>query len=287
MLRRNLLVVLASFALVGCGVSPSAAAVRQAGVAHAASVTLAGGPLMFIGGGKDQDEIMKAFMELAGGNDQPVLIFPLASDDPAKSGKAYVDYLGQLGATHVKFLVPHGEPTAAEAAEVASSHGMFWSGGDQARIFAALTPGWRAAIAGAWHHGAVVAGTSAGAMVWGKTAILGGDPMATAWSGEDPAKDGVQLGAGLGFAPDLVVDTHFSQRGRVPRLTYAVAKQPGSIGLGVDPETTAIVKPDGSVTVRGHGTVSLIHVPAQAVKAPMSLRGVRLDMLSAGDTTAL
>jgi cyanophycinase len=280
------LVVLASIALAGCGVAP-AASVRQPAALHAASVSLAGGPLMFIGGGKDQDEVMKAFMDLAGGKDQELLVFPLASDDPAKSGQAYVDYLGTLGATHVKFLVPHGEPSAAEVAAVAGARGMFWSGGDQTRIFAALTPAWRAAIAGAWRHGAVVAGTSAGAMVWGKTAILGGDPMATAWSGEDPAKGGIQLGAGLGFAPDLVVDTHFSQRGRVPRLAYAGAKQPGSFGLGVDPETCAIVKPDGKVTVRGHGTVSLIRVPSQAVKAPMSLRDIHLDMLSAGDTAAL
>jgi cyanophycinase len=164
---------------------------------------------------------------------------------------------------------------------------MFWSGGDQARILDGLAPAWKQAIAGAWHQGAVIAGTSAGSMVWGKTAILGGDPMATAWYGEDPAKDGLKLGAGLGLAPELVVDTHFSQRGRIPRLSYAVAKQPGTVGLGVDPETAAIVRPDGFVEARGHGTVTLIHVPPQAVKVPLALHDVRLDVLAAGDSAAL
>ena len=48
---------------------------------------------MFIGGGKDQDDLMQRFMGLAGGAKAPVVIFPLASNDPAKSGQAYVDYL--------------------------------------------------------------------------------------------------------------------------------------------------------------------------------------------------
>lgn len=238
--------------------------------------------MMFIGGGADQPALMDRWMTLAGGKDQDLVVFPWASDDPARSGKAYVDMLHGQGASHVRFVLPADAPAA-----LAGARGLFFSGGDQARILAGLTPAWRTAVAGAWKQGAAIAGTSAGAMVWGKTAILGGDPMATAWYGTDPAKDGLQLGAGLGFAPELVVDTHFSQRGRVPRLSYAVASQPGAVGLGVDPETAAILTPDGSVSVEGHGTVSMIRVPAQPVTAPLALHDVHLDLLAPGGHTTL
>jgi cyanophycinase len=177
-----------------------------------------GGPLMFIGGGKDQDDLMKRFFELSGGADAPVVVIPLASDDPVRSGKAYVAYFAQLGHPKASYLVPKGEPAVAELAVLAKAGGLFWSGGDQARIVKALTPGWRTAIAGAWNRGAAIAGTSAGAMVWGASAIMEGDPMETGWYGEDPKHQGIRLGSGLGVAPGFVVDTHFSQRGRVPRL---------------------------------------------------------------------
>lgn len=279
--------VLAALCLVGCGAAPASAARPVAASAVAAkAVHLHGrapsGPMMFIGGGADQDDLMKTFMTLSGGADKPLVIVPLASDDPAKSGQAYVTYLQGLGARHVRWLVPSANPTAEDLAAIAAAGGCFFSGGDQARVFAGLAAPLRDALRAASRRGAVMAGTSAGAMVWGDTAIMGGDPYVTAAHGIEPGFDDLQTAPGLAVAPGWVVDTHFSQRGRVPRLAVAVALTQGETGLGVDPMTAAIVRPDGTLEVQGRGTVTVLQVPHQAITAPVSLHDVHLDILAAG-----
>ena len=289
---RALLPVLLATALVlvGCGApTPARAAVPAAGAVVARAATGAG-PFMFIGGGTDQDDVMRAFAKVSGAPSAPLVIVPLASNDPPKSGQAYVDYLAQLGFPKASYLVPRAEPTEAERDLVAHAGGFFFSGGDQARILAGLTPGWRSALRAAWRRGAAIAGTSAGAMVWGDAAIMGGDPMATGWYGEDPTKDGIRLAAGLGLVERLVVDTHFGERGRLPRVAYALAKGGGGLGIGSDPQTGAIVRMDGRIEVVGRGTVSVVRSAGQAaadgaarVKSPLSIQGLRLDILAGGD----
>lgn len=274
--------------LAGCGapVTAQTAAVRQA-VAQSAREVRLEAPMVFIGGGKDQDDVMRRIMKLAGGPDAPVVVVPLASGTPDKSGQAYVDYLRALGFPNASYVLPGPSSTPADVAKVADAKAVFFSGGDQSKILSAFGPAWQQALKGARAKGCVVAGTSAGAMVWGQRAILGGDPLQTAMHGEDPAFGGIRLGAGLGVAPSLVVDTHFSERGRVPRLAYAVAKQAGAVGLGVDPATAAIVYADGRLEVAGRGTVTVVTVPAQPIKAPMSLKDMRVHLLAAGDTLGL
>jgi cyanophycinase len=275
-------------ALAGCG-TPAAVqtgAVRQA-VAQSAREVRLEAPMVFIGGGKDQDDVMRLIMKLAGGQDAPLVIVPLASGTPDKSGQAYVDYMRELGFPNASYVVPGAGSSAADVAKLASAKAVFFSGGDQSKILGAFGPAWQQALKSARAKGCVVAGTSAGAMVWGQGAILGGDPLQTALHGDDPAFGGIRLGKGLGLAPSLVVDTHFSERGRVPRLAYAVATQPGAVGLGVDPATAAIVHPDGRLEVAGRGTVTVLTVPAQPIKAPMTLKDMRVHLLSAGDTLGL
>lgn len=287
-MRSLLLTTLVLATLAGCGASPvpsAPASVRATGQAQARQVRLEA-PMVFIGGGADQDDVMKKVMALAGGASAPMVVVPLASDDPAKSGQAYVDYMKKLGFPNVSYVVPG---TSGEPAQLASAQAVFFSGGDQSRIFKAFGPAWQTALKQARAHGAVVAGTSAGAMVWGHEAIMGGDPLETTLYGEDPAHGGIRLAPGFGLAPELVVDTHFAQRGRVPRLAYAVAKQPGSLGLGVDPCTAAVVYPDGHLEVTGRGTVTVVSMPPQPqpLKVPMSLKNMTVSLVSAGDSVEL
>jgi cyanophycinase len=249
----------------------------------ASSVRTTAGPIMVIGGGKDQDGIMQRFIDLSGGKDAPIVVVTSASDDPPKSGQAYVDYLNQLGCSNAHFVVPAEASPAVDRQTFAAGRGFFFSGGDQKRILATLTASWQTSLRSAWQHGATIAGTSAGAMVWGRTAILGGDPQETAWYGDDPTHDGIRLGAGLGLLPGTVVDTHFSARGRLPRLAFATAKDTGSLGIGVDPETAAVISSPGSLTVTGNGTVTVVQVPPQPIRLPLSLKNMTVSVLAAGD----
>jgi cyanophycinase len=285
-LHRFLVAGLAVGALMGCAApampTAFAAANTASALASASRVEAPLAPLMLVGGGRDQDDIMRHFLKLASGVG-PIVVVPLASGEPAKSGQAYVDYLRTLGNPDARYLIPTGEPTEADRELLAEAGGVFFSGGDQTRIFKAMGPAWQKALKGAWQHGAVLAGTSAGAMIWGGSAILEGDPMQTGWHGEDPDFGGIRLGTGFGFVPSLVVDTHFSERGRMPRLAYAVAKRPGGLGLGVDPQTAAVMYPNGRLEVLGRGTVTVVEVPPQPVTAPLSLKNMKVHLLSAGD----
>lgn len=286
-LSRLLAAAVALTALCACAgpTVPPAVAATAKGAVSARQATQAA-PLMVIGGGKDQDDIMTHFLTLAG-EEAPIVVIPLASGDPRKSGQAYVDYMRELGRRSVRFVVPDGEPSDEDRRLMAEARGLFFSGGDQTRILKAMGPAWRELLGGAWQRGAVMAGTSAGAMVWGATAILEGDPMQTGWHGEDPAFSGIRLGAGFGLMPRLVVDTHFSERGRLPRLAYAAAKRPGTLGVGVDPQTAAVLHPNGRLEVLGRGTVTVVEVPAQPLKAPLSLKNMKVHLLSAGDQLSL
>lgn len=250
---------------------------------------IAPGPFMLIGGGKDQDDLLRRFLALAGGPDALVLVAPLASNDPPRSGRAYAEHFAALGHRRAEVLLAQGLPDAAALARVRAARGFFFSGGDQSRILSALSGAWLAAVKDAWRAGAVIAGTSAGAMVWGERAILEGDPLATAWHGEDPSHAGIRLGPGLGVLPGLVIDTHFAERGRVPRLAYAVANVPATVGLGIDPQTAVLLSADGRIEVLGRGTVTALTMPPQpeAARAPLSYHDMRLWFLAPGDAARL
>ncbi len=70
-------------------------------------------------------------------------------------------------------------------------------------------------------------------------------------------KGEVSATAGFGFIKDAVVDTHFTQRGRLPRLFHMVATNPALIGIGVD-EDTALVLRGNTLEVVGSGAVTIV-----------------------------
>jgi cyanophycinase len=123
-------------------------------------------------------------------------------------------------------------------------------------------------------------------MVWGGTAILGGDPLQTNFHGEDPTKNGIRLGAGLGLVDRLVVDTHFGERGRLPRVAYTLAKSGGGLGIGSDPLTGAVVRMDGRIEAIGRGTITVVRVSRGAdvkTNGPLAVKGLKVDILAGGD----
>ena len=55
---------------------------------------------------------MREFIRLSGGPQAAIVVVPLASDDPARSGPAYVDYLKELGCSQASWLIPGATPNA-------------------------------------------------------------------------------------------------------------------------------------------------------------------------------
>jgi cyanophycinase len=137
----------------------------------------------------------------------------------------------------------------------------------------------------------VVAGTSAGATALGPVMILGGDVRGSGGDpdGQETADDRLRMGPGLGLLPASVIDVHFAQRGRLPRLVAAVGRHPSHLGIGIDEDTAVLVR-SGRFDVLGRGGV--VTVDAVPVADPSDERaapgervpGVRLHRLRADDT---
>ncbi len=169
----------------------------------------------------------------------------------------------RLGARKVDTIASREEAnrnTLAQAIEEADM--VFMTGGDQGRLVDALvgTPALAALQKRLSDPAFILAGTSAGAACMSEIMINGGREKAYIYQtppeeGEDRRPVTEQMRDGLGIFP-AIVDTHFSQRQRGPRLQEALREHPGRVGIGLD-EGTALVVDNGKVQVLGKGRVLL------------------------------
>lgn len=161
-------------------------------------------------------------------------------------------------------------------------HVIFLTGGNQARYVALFFyPDGRETlllqvIKYLHRKGAVIAGTSAGAASLSKLMLMSGG-SAYSWMEEpyieklkdeiaDPedfpvTRKGLILGRGLGIiSANVIIDTHFSQRGRQGRLLRAIdflsKNTPDIWGIGIDEDTAAVLS-QNELRVVGSGTVFL------------------------------
>lgn len=225
------------------------------------------GPVIPIGGAEDKDvegdpKILGRFHELAGGTKARIVIVPTASREPAAMGKRYVDIFSEMGVETVDVLDIKERPDANDQVAVdliTNATGIFISGGAQGHLVSLLA-GTKVmeSIRQRNAEGAVVAGTSAGASILASHMLVGGSGRAGK-SGDAAARKGmVDLVAGFGLLQDLLIDQHFSQRGRMGRLLSAFAANPGLVGIGLDEDTAVEIHQDGTLEVLGSGMVTLV-----------------------------
>src|ERR1700722_16206352 len=255
------------------------------------------GYLMVIGGAEDRASgcwLLQAFADLCGGTGARIVLVTTASGMPAQSFATYLAAFRRLGIGDVRELrLASREQANSEQtlATLAQATGIFFTGGDQARLQflvrsrANLTLHGRVA-----DSSLVVAGTSAGATALGPVMILGGNVRG---SGDDPddkemADDQLRTGPGLDLLPASVIDVHFTQRKRLPRLVAAVARHPAQLGIGIDEDTAVLVR-SGRFDVLGRGGVVTVDaVPAadpsdEPAAAGERVPGMRLHRLRADD----
>ncbi|MBE9197644.1 MULTISPECIES: cyanophycinase [unclassified Nodularia (in: cyanobacteria)] len=214
--------------------------------------------LVIIGGAEDRDgdsQILREFVRRAGGIKAKIVIMTAAAELPRDVGDDYIKVFERLGSEGVRILDTEtrddaSSSTALEA--IAQATGIFFTGGDQARITSILKDTEiDAAIHQRFSEGIVVAGTSAGAAVMPDKMIVEGDAQT------HPRMEIVDIGPGLGFLPGVVIDQHFSQRGRLGRLLSALVQEPAVLGFGID-ENTAMVVTEHEIEVIGEGSVTII-----------------------------
>ncbi|MFW9262750.1 cyanophycinase [Nostoc sp. CALU 546] len=214
--------------------------------------------LVIIGGAEDRDGdsvILRDFVRRAGGTKAHIVILTAATELPREVGENYIRVFERLGAENTRIIDTEtredaSSSTALEA--ISKATGVFFTGGDQARITSILKDTEiDVAIHKRFSEGIVIAGTSAGAAVMPDKMIVEGD------SQTHPRMETVEMGPGMGFLPGVVIDQHFSQRGRLGRLISALILEPAVLGFGID-ENTAMVVTDHQIEVIGAGAVTIV-----------------------------
>jgi cyanophycinase len=248
------------------------------------------GKLVIIGGGEDKKGdcvILKEFIRLAGNSKSRVVVMTVATDEPEESGAEYRKVLRKLGAADVQAVdVSNRRDVLDEKALnlIEGATALFFTGGDQIHVTSLLGgTEMQELIYKRFEDGLVIGGTSAGAAMMSNSMIISGD------SNCNPRFGSMEIGPGMDFLPGAMIDTHFSQRGRIGRLLTAVAHYPQDIGLGID-ENTALVVSDGqcevlgenSVTVIDAGRITYTNLPDLAKDESLSLYGVQVHVLAEG-----
>jgi cyanophycinase len=227
------------------------------------------GALVLVGGGSLPETVRQRFLELAGGKEARLVIIPSASAQPDAAQRSY-DFWKTVKAKWVRVLhttcrCDADEPGFANVLREAT--GVWISGGDQSRLTSIY--GGTAVereLVNVLRRGGVVGGTSAGASVVTDVMLAGTG----------------KTGKGFGLLGHVIVDQHFSNRHRLPRLLGLLRGHPGLAGIGIDEETVLIIR-GGLVTVLGNATVTMalmdcdspvvrVYRPGDRVLQPKPLR---------------
>jgi cyanophycinase len=247
------------------------------------------GTLIIIGGHEDHDGDRIILKEVAGHiSNGRLTLATIASHEPDGYLQRYQHSFSDLGISEVVELYVEDRAAAAEPDKLKvleGSEAIFFSGGDQLRITSQIgdTPLFNR-IHEIYQNGGVIAGTSAGASVMSDTMLVKG-PSDTSFRLGD-----LHMAPGLGLLPNVIIDQHFAQRGRIGRLLGAVAHNPRVLGIGLD-EDTAIVVTGHSFKVIGSGAVYIIdgaavshsNIAEGSPDAILSIYGLILHILCAGD----
>jgi cyanophycinase len=244
------------------------------------------GRLLIIGGAEDRccgAGLLERFVELCGGDDARIVLVTTATNVPEEVLADYERVFRKLGVGDIGELRLSGRADADSdhaAALLSDATGVFFTGGDQSKLRTLVGSHTNELLSERLAAGLVVAGTSAGATAMGQRMILGG-------IGSDVSAAAVRTSPGLGLVPKALIDMHFVERGRLPRLLSAVALDPEHLGIGLD-ENTGVLIERNRFEVIGTGVATVVDAEdATVVLAagdcdPITLFGVRLHLLPAG-----
>jgi cyanophycinase len=210
-------------------------------------VSSAPGPLALVGGAEWTEGCsFDAELWEASGADQ-VLVLPTAAayEHPQRSVDTAVKWFAQMGAAaRGLMLVSRGDAADPEMVrQIREARFLYLGGGSPLHLRSVLkdSPAWEA-LAAAWGDGAVVAASSAGAMVLG-------DPMV------DPR--GGALTLGLGLVDHLAVLPHYDTWSE-EKAHRTVQLATGHLRIAAVDERTALIRDsDGTWRAAGAGSVTV------------------------------
>jgi cyanophycinase len=217
-------------------------------------------------------------------------IITTASSIPEEVGEEYVKAFAQLQVANVGVLnIKTREEANSEEylTRLRNANVVMFTGGDQLRltaIFGGTT----------FHHllldkyqneDFLISGTSAGAAASSNNMIYQGSSSEALHKGE------VKITGGLGFINNVIIDTHFVQRGRIGRLLYACASNPINLGVGLGEDAGLLITDGTNMEAVGSGLIMLVdatqmrHTSMSDVEmgAPVSIDNLIVHVMALGD----
>jgi cyanophycinase len=250
------------------------------------------GKLIIIGGHENRDgdpKILEEVAQAAIKKNGSLVIVTVATNSPEKISQEYVGVFKGIGVMKIELLDIRERDEAKEIGHVQKLDDaavVFFTGGDQLRLTSQIGDSLVfQRMREMFEDGHTIVGTSAGAAAMSETMLIGGP---SDQSGEIST---LAMAPGLGLIKNIVVDTHFAERGRIGRLLGVVAQNPRNLGVGIDEDTAIVVEGDEQFRVIGSGAVyvvdgSDVSYSSLSEKHPegvISIYDVKLHVLGEGD----
>ncbi|HBI01150.1 MAG TPA: cyanophycinase [Flavobacterium sp.] len=218
-------------------------------------------------------------------------VITTASKIPREVGPEYVKAFQYLNASNVDVLhIERREQAGDEEVlkRIKAADIVMFTGGDQLRLSSIL--------GGSKLHDIILdkyknehfiyAGTSAGAAAASNNMIYQGSSHEALLKGE------VKITSGLGLIDDVIIDTHFVQRGRIGRLFQAVVGNPKVLGIGLGEDTGLLITNNTKMEAIGSGLVILVdgreikdtNLTQVELGQPISINHLVTHVLSIHDT---
>lgn len=217
-------------------------------------------------------------------------IITTASSIPEEVGQEYVKAYSQLNVTNVGVLniKSREEANAPENLErLKNADTVMFTGGDQLRLTAIFggTAFHQLLLDRYENDDFLISGTSAGAAASSNNMIYQGNSHEALFKGE------VKITGGLGFINNVIIDTHFVQRGRIGRLLYACASNPMNLGIGLGEDAGLLIIHGKNMEAIGSGLIMLVdathmndtNISDVEMGQPVSVENLRVHVMAIGD----
>lgn len=249
------------------------------------------GKLVIIGG-VQTTEIVKKYVELAGGSNAKIIVIPNAGSDPVYWSEVQVKEFNDLGA-QAQYLLFTKE-TADDKSNLDKmdwANAVFFLGGDQSVLtHDMLGTKLLQKVFDIYNNGGVVGGSSAGAAVMSEVMITGNELVNKDSSASFVTieRGNVEVKKGFGFLKNVIVDQHFIKRKRHNRTISALIEHPDLFGIAIDESTAIIVYPDETFEVIGSNQV-LVYDPTNGKNiredknGNLGITDMKLQVLISGD----
>ena len=238
----------------------------------------------------EQGILKRIITESAKHEGSKIEVITTASQIPELVASEYIRAFNHLNVTHINILdIRNREDTNNKEylQRIREADVVMFSGGDQLRLSSIFGGTQFLQILKHRYQTEpfVVAGTSAGAAAASAHMIYRGS------SNEALIKGHVQITAGLGFIDSGFIDTHFVQRGRIGRLLYAVASNPGILGIGLGEDAGLLITEGSQMEAIGSGLIILVdgrnmvetNIYDVEIGSPVSIENLKVHVMSIYD----